>query len=77
MTERIRKMYVNCPVCGKVLMKCKGSSVMEITCAKCSREIVVMIDEEKILVLENRRGGGKHGNTGHAKVSIMKNRVTA
>ena len=56
MIERISKRYVSCPVCGKTLMKCQGSCNIEITCIGCKQEIVVQMDDEKIAVLQNRRG---------------------
>ena len=56
MVDRKDKRYVSCPVCGKILMKCQGQCNVEITCSKCNREIVALIDEERVMVLENRRG---------------------
>ena len=55
MIDRKDKRYVSCPVCGRILMKCQGQCNIDITCGKCNREIVVLVDEERVMVLENRR----------------------
>ena len=47
MIDRKDKRYVSCPVCGRILMKCQGQCNIDITCGKCNREIVVLVDEEK------------------------------
>ena len=70
MIERICKKYVSCPVCGRTLMKCKGSCDIEITCMKCNQEIVVLSDDEKIVVLENRRGRDEKRGAGCVRVSL-------
>ncbi len=72
MVDRKDKRYVSCPVCGKILMKCQGQCNVEITCSKCNREIVALIDEERVMVLENRRGSGKDARTGQVRVSVQK-----
>ena len=72
MVDRKDKRYVSCPVCGKILMKCQGQCNIEITCSKCNREIVALIDEERVMVLENRRGSGKDARTGQVRVSVQK-----
>jgi len=72
MVDRKDKRYVSCPVCGKILMKCQGQCDIEITCGKCNKEIVAIIDEERMVVLENRRGNGHDGRTGQVKVSVQK-----
>ena len=72
MVDRKDKRYVSCPVCGKILMKCQGQCNVEITCSKCNREIVALIDEERVMVLENRRGSGKESGTGQVRVSVQK-----
>lgn len=56
MIERSDKRYVSCPICGRVLMKCRGVCDIEVTCNKCRREIAVIIEEESVSVFENRRG---------------------
>ena len=48
MIERKDKRYVSCPVCGRHLMKCQGQCNIDITCGKCNREIVVIVDEERV-----------------------------
>lgn len=35
-------------------MKCQGQYNIDITCGKCDREMVVLVDEERVMVLENR-----------------------
>ena len=72
MVDRKDKRYVSCPVCGKILMKCQGQCNVEITCSKCNREIVALIDEERVMVLENRRGNGKDARAGLVRVSVQK-----
>ena len=67
MIERKEKRDVNCPVCGRILMKCQGTCNIEITCGKCNREIVALIDEERVMVLENRRG-----RTGSGQVMVSR-----
>ena len=72
MIDRKDKRFVSCPVCGRVLMKCQGTCNLEITCAKCNRDIVAIIDEERVMVLENRRGNNR---TGQVKVSVQKTKA--
>lgn len=74
MVDRKDKRYVSCPVCGKILMKCQGQCNVEITCSKCNREIVALIDEERVMVLENRRGSGKDARTGQVRVSVRRDK---
>lgn len=75
MTDRKDKRYVSCPVCGRILMKCQGQCNIDITCGKCNREIVVLVDEERVMVLENRRGPEKDGRAGQVRVSVQKSRT--
>ena len=42
---------------------------MEITCGKCNSEIVALVDEERVMVLENRRDSNRMGQV---KVSVQK-----
>lgn len=72
MIERKEKRYVSCPVCGRILMKCYGKCDIEINCCKCGGEIVAIIDEDRVMVLENRRETIKRG--GQVKVSVRKER---
>ena len=71
MIDRKDKRFVSCPVCGRILMKCQGECNIEITCGKCNREIVALVDNERVMVLENRRGNNR---TGQVKVSVPKNK---
>ena len=67
--NRTNKRFISCPVCGRILMKCQGTCSLEISCAKCNSEIVALVDEERVMVLENRRGNGQ---VGQVKVSVQK-----
>jgi len=72
MTDRRVSRYVSCPVCGKVLFKGYGNCNIEVTCTTCKRDIVALIDDEKVMVLENRRGSRKDANPGQVRVSVQK-----
>ena len=74
MIERKDKRYVSCPVCGRHLMKCQVQCNIEVTCSKCNRDIVVLVDEERVMVLENRRGSGKDERSGQVRVSVQKSK---
>ena len=74
MIERKDKRYVSCPVCGRHLMKCQGQCNIEVTCSKYNRDIVVLVDEERVMVLENRRGSGKDERSGQVRVSVQKSK---
>lgn len=74
MIERKDKRYVSCPVCGRHLMKCQGQCNIEVTCSKCNGDIVVLVDEERVMVLENRRGSGKDERSGQVRVSVQKSK---
>ena len=76
MIERKEKRYVSCPVCGRHLMKCQGQCNIEVTCNKCNRDIVVLVDEERVMVMENRRGSGKNEKSGQVRVSVSKPKST-
>ena len=45
MTERVKMRYVSCPSCGKQLFKVAGNCSVEITCVRCKKEIVGVVDE--------------------------------
>ena len=74
MIERKDKRYVSCPVCGRHLMKYQGQCNIEVTCSKCNRDIVVLVDEERVMVLENRRGSGKDERSGQVRISVQKSK---
>ena len=74
MIERKDKRYVSCPVCGRHLMKCQGQCNIEVTCSKCNRDIVVLVDEERVMGLENRRGSGKDERSGQVRISVQKSK---
>ena len=63
------KRFVSCPVCGRILMKCQGNCSIEITCGKCSSDIMVTVDEEKVSVQEYRK---EKDRVGQVKVSVTK-----
>lgn len=71
MMDRKDKRFVSCPVCGRILMKCQGECSIDITCGKCNREIVVLVDAERVMVLENRRGASSNGQV---KISVPKSK---
>ncbi len=77
MIDRKDKRFVSCPVCGRVLMKCQGMCNLEITCGKCNREIVAIVDDERVMVLENRRGSCKGAGSGQVRVSVQKTKRKA
>ena len=74
MLDRKDKRFVSCPVCGRILMKCQGECNIDITCGRCNREIVVLVDNERVMVLENRRGSGKDARVGQVRVSVRRNK---
>ena len=74
MIERKEKRYVTCPVCGRHLLKCQGVCSMDITCGNCNKDLVAIVDEEKVIVLENRRGSVKNARAGQVKISVQKSR---
>ena len=72
MIERKDKRYVSCPVCGRLLIKCGGKCSMEIACTKCGRDIVAVVDNDRVMVLENRRSHGKNDKEGQVRISVSK-----
>ena len=72
MMERKDKKYVSCPVCGRLLIKCDGKCSMEIVCAKCGGDIVAVVDNDRVMVLENRRNHGKHDRVEQVRISLSK-----
>ena len=56
MTERVKMRYVCCPSCGKQLFKVAGNCSVEITCVRCKKEIVGVVDEIYMKIFENCRG---------------------
>ena len=69
--ERSEKRFLTCPVCGRMLLKCDGVCNLEITCGKCNRSLAVHVDDERIIVLEDRRISGK---AVRGSVTIRKNK---
>lgn len=63
---------ISCQVCGRVLFKGYGQCIIELSCARCNREIVALLDDERVMVLENRRGSCKGVGTGQVRVSVQK-----
>lgn len=72
MVDRKENRYVSCPVCGKILFKGNGQCTIEVSCTRCNREIVALLDYERVMVLENRRGSCKDARTGEVRVSVQK-----
>lgn len=56
MTERVKMKYVSCLACGKQLFKVSGNCSVEITCSRCRKEIVGVVDEVYMRIFENCRG---------------------
>lgn len=69
--SREHKIFVNCLVCGRILMKCQGKCNLEITCGKCNSDIVAIVDKERVMVFENRRGSDQ---IEQVKVSVHMNK---
>ena len=67
------KRFVSCPVCGRILMKCQGKCSIDITCGKCNREIAVVVDYERVMVLENRKDS-KNGKAVEVRISVTKSK---
>ena len=72
MIDRKDKRFVSCPVCGRILFKGYGNCNIEVTCSTCKRDIVALLDDEKVMVLENRRGSRKDAGAGQVRVSVQK-----
>ena len=68
MIEKSEMRYVSCPVCGRVLMKCQGMCNIEITCNKCGKEILVSVENEKVMVSERPQDN----KAGQVSVSVKK-----
>ena len=71
MSDREVERYVSCPVCGRVIMKCQGTCKIEVTCPKCSSEIIASMDKEKLMIWENRKEI-QGGRAGQVSVSVSK-----
>mgnify|MGYP004567614415 CR=1 FL=1 len=48
MNEKIKMRYVSCPSCGKQLLKVAGNCSVEITCTRCRKEIVGIVDDQEV-----------------------------
>ena len=59
MTERMAKRLLCCPVCGRALLKFDGVCDIEVTCCKCNRELVAHVDNDILVIREDRRENGK------------------
>ena len=55
MDKEIKMRYVSCPSCGKQLLKVTGNCSVEITCIRCRKEIVGIVDEIYMKIFENDR----------------------
>ena len=76
MTDREDMRYINCPVCGRILMRYQGRGRIEITCCKCSSEIIASLDEGKLMIWENRKEK-QGGRAGQVSVSVSKGKKPA
>ena len=70
--ERKDKRYISCRVSGRLLIKCDVKCSIEIACIKCGSDIVAVVDNDMVIVLENRRSRGKSNRKGLVKISISK-----
>lgn len=68
MTERVKMKYVSCPACGKQLFKVSGNCSVEITCSRCRKDIVGVVDEIYMKIFENCREN-ESGREGASKYS--------
>jgi len=41
-----KKFFVTCPECGRRLCKAVPGSEMEIECPKCSKQLMISVDDE-------------------------------
>ena len=55
MEKEIKMRYVSCPSCGKQLLKVAGNCSVEITCMRCKKEIIGIVDEVYVKMAENYR----------------------
>lgn len=53
--QKSKMRYISCPSCGKQLLKVAGNCNIEITCTRCRKEIVGIVDEIYIKVSDNYR----------------------
>lgn len=72
MLEAVDLRYINCPACGRVLMKCRGSCSIDITCFKCSMDFLIRMDDRSLVFMESSHEDRKTGNKAYAKVSMKK-----
>ena len=77
MLEAVDLRYINCPACGRVLMKCRGSCCIDITCFKCSMDFLIRMDDGSLVFMESSHEDRKSGNRAYAKVSMKKEPRTA
>lgn len=72
MIEGVNRRTIYCPICGRALIRCRGSFDIQISCPKCNKELVILMDVEKISIQENQRDSTK-GKPGAAKVIMDMN----
>ena len=69
MNERTKMRYVSCPCCGKQLFKFQvsGNASVEITCTRCRKDIVGVVDEIFMKIYESssarESGSGSYYST--------------
>ncbi len=71
MIERIEKRDIHCPVCGKVLLKAKEGSEVDVHCDRCNSNIITTVKNGMIATMEDRRNKlpKRHGAV---SVSVVK-----
>lgn len=47
------KCFVVCPYCGNDLLKAEDGSYVEISCSKCSKDLVVEV-KDRIITIKNQ-----------------------
>lgn len=69
MNNRAKMRYVSCPCCGKQLFKFQvsGNCSVEITCTRCRKEIVGVVDDIYMKIYEScderESGNGSYYST--------------
>ena len=74
--ERMDRKYASCPVCGHFLLNAHGRCCLEVNCDKCSTDVVVLVDDERVIVMKDRRADKKLRNTRCVKSSIARKAIS-
>ena len=71
MIERTEKREIHCPVCGKVLLKAKDGSEVDVHCERCNSDIIATVQDGMIATMEDRRNKIPR-RPGAVSVSVVK-----